>query len=111
MPAGQAPLRKAAVPVLVVVLLAALVVVSVWLVTRPGALVIQGEVAAPRVDVSARTSGRVAEIAADVGERVEAGQMLAELSNPQLVTAHAAASSGLEWRAPRRPLPARPGPR
>ncbi|MBK5925837.1 HlyD family secretion protein [Rhodobaculum claviforme] len=96
MQAQQAPLRKTAVPALVIAVLAALVAVSVWLVTRPGPLLIQGEVTAPRVDVSARTSGRVAEITSDVGGRVEAGQVLATLSNPQLVTAHAAASSGLD---------------
>lgn len=96
MPAKHDPIRKAAVPVLVIAVLAAMVALSVWWVTRPGPLLIQGEVAAPRVDVSARTSGRVADIAADVGGRVEAGQLLAELSNPQLVTAHAAASSGLD---------------
>lgn len=88
--------RKAAIPVLGVAFLAVLVALSVWWVTRPGLVLIQGEVAAPRVDVSARTSGRVEHISADLGMRIGAGQVLTELSNPQLVTAHAAASSGLD---------------
>lgn len=92
----QIPSRKAALPFLVAALIAISVAASVWWVTRPAALLIQGEVAAPRVDVSARTSGRVSEIMADLGGRVEAGQILAELSNPQLVTSHAATASGLE---------------
>ncbi|MDD7970613.1 HlyD family secretion protein [Roseinatronobacter alkalisoli] len=96
MPAQHDSRRKAALPLLVIAVLAALVAASVWWVTRPGPLLIQGEVAAPRVDVSARTSGRVDEIMADLGSRVESGQVLAELSNPQLVTAHAAAASGAE---------------
>lgn len=95
MPTQHNSAIKAAVPYLLIAVLAAMVAVSVWWVTRPGPLVIQGEIAAPRVDVSARTSGRVAQIKADLGTQVEAGQLLAVLSNPQLVTAHAAASSGL----------------
>lgn len=88
--------RKAALPFLVAALLAITVAAAVGWVTRPAALLIQGEVAAPRVDISARTSGRVAEIMAELGTQVEAGQILAELSNPQLVTSHAAAASGLD---------------
>lgn len=92
----QVPSRKALFPFVVLGLLAILVAASVWWVTRPAALLIQGEVAAPRVDVSARTSGRVVEIRAELGGRVEAGETLVELSNPHLVTSHAAAASGLE---------------
>ena len=92
---AQAP-RRSLLPLLVLAVLAGLVIGAVWWATRPGPLLIQGEVAAPRVDVSARTSGRVTRIEADLGQRVEGGQLLAELSNPQLVTAHAAAASGLE---------------
>lgn len=96
MPDRQTRSRRGVLPLLVLAALAALVALSVWWVTRPGPLLIQGEVAAPRVDVSARTSGRVAAVHADLGQRVEQGAPLAELSNPQLVTAHAAAASGLE---------------
>lgn len=93
-PEGSA--RNALLPFVLLAALALAVAVAVWWVTRPGPLLIQGEVAAPRVDVSARVSGRVAEVASDLGERVEAGLPLVTLSNPQLVTAHAAAASGLE---------------
>lgn len=87
--------RKPFLPFAVLALLVALVIAAVWWATRPGPLLIQGEVAAPRVDVSARISGRVMRIEADLGQRVEEGQSLAKLSNPQLVAAHAAAASGL----------------
>ncbi len=86
-------------PVLPFVVLGALALVvagCVWWVTRPGPLLIQGEVAAPRVDVSSRASGRVGEVTVDLGEPIEAGMLLVTLSNPQLVTAHATAASGLE---------------
>ncbi|MDT8854416.1 efflux RND transporter periplasmic adaptor subunit [Paracoccaceae bacterium Fryx2] len=92
----RAPAPRALLPFLLLAALAALVALSVWWVTRPGPLLVQGEVAAPRVDVSARASGRVAEVLADLGDRAEAGMLLVRLSNPQLVTAHAAAASGLE---------------
>ncbi|MFN3825550.1 MAG: HlyD family secretion protein [Pseudorhodobacter sp.] len=88
--------RKTIAPLLVLGLLAIVIAVSVWWITRPGPLLIQGEVAAPRIDVSARISGRVAEIEADLGGGVAEGQVLAELANPQLVTGHAAAASGVE---------------
>ncbi|MRH22932.1 HlyD family efflux transporter periplasmic adaptor subunit [Rhodovulum strictum] len=98
MSSQQVSSRKATLlPFVVITLLAISVAASLirW-VTRPAAVLVQGEVAAPRVDVSARTSGRVAEILAELGGRVEAGQILAELSNPQFVTSHAAAASGLD---------------
>jgi HlyD family secretion protein len=88
--------RKALLPFVLLAALALVVAGAVWWVTRPGPVLIQGEVAAPRVDVSARVSGRVAEVSADLGHRVEAGVRLVTLSNPQLVTAYAAAASGLE---------------
>ena len=83
-------------PFMVLAALALVVVGAVWWVTRPGPLLIQGEVAAPRVDVSARTSGRVADVTANLGQTIEAGVVLVTLSNPQLGTAHATAASGLQ---------------
>ena len=67
---AKAP-RRSLLPLLVLAVLAGLVIGAVWWATRPGPLLIQGEVAAPRVDVSARTSGRVTRIEADLGQRVE----------------------------------------
>ncbi|MBN2630781.1 MAG: efflux RND transporter periplasmic adaptor subunit [Rhodobacteraceae bacterium] len=93
-PESSAP--KATWAFVLLAVLALAVAGAVWWVTRPGPLLIQGEVAAPRVDVSARTSGRVSEVAVDLGDTVETGMVLVTLSNPQLVTAHAAAASGLE---------------
>lgn len=90
------PTSKALLPFLLLVILALVVAGAVWWVTRPGPMLIQGEVAAPRVDVSARTSGRIAEVFVDLGDTVGADMLLVTLSNPQLVAAHAAAASGLE---------------
>ncbi|AGT09164.1 HlyD family secretion protein [Paracoccus aminophilus] len=67
---------------------------ALWAMTRPAALVVQGEVEATRIDLASRVSGRVAEVAVDFGDRVQKGETLVLLSSPQLqagqVTAQAA---------------------
>ena len=67
-----------------------------WLATRPPPLVVQGEVSANRVDISPRVSGRVATLNVDVGDRVKRGDVLAVLSNPQLVAALETSQAALE---------------
>lgn len=88
--------RRSRLFYLVLVLLVAAAGYGVWSLTRPGPVVIQGEVAAPRVDVSARTSGRVVEIGADTGDRVTKGLRLVRLENPQLLTAYGQAEAALQ---------------
>lgn len=93
-PPTTAP-RKARLAYAVLLVIVAAVAVAIWALTRPGPVVIQGEVAAPRVDVSARISGRVAEIGADTGDSVTQGQLLVRLENPQLLTAYGQAEAAL----------------
>lgn len=69
--------------------------VLLWFATRPPELVVQGEVSADRVDVSARVSGRVAKLNADVGDLVKKGAVIAELESPQLVAAALATRAAL----------------
>jgi HlyD family secretion protein len=66
-----------------------------WFATRPPPLTVQGEVSANRVDISPRVNGRVTRLAADVGDRVERGQVIAELESPQLLAALTAAQAAL----------------
>jgi HlyD family secretion protein len=66
-----------------------------WFATRPPPLTVQGEVSADRVDISPRVSGRIIKLGADVGDTVEKGAVLAELENPELVAAVAAAQAAL----------------
>ncbi len=49
-------------------------------------LVIQGEVAANRVDISVRVQGRAAKLTADIGDKVRQGDLLLQLESPALVT-------------------------
>lgn len=86
---------RSLLPTLVLVIVAAVVGALVWLSTRPADQLVQGEVTAPTVDVSARTSGRVVALGPDVGDRAGQGAMLVTLENPQLVAGFAAAESGL----------------
>jgi HlyD family secretion protein len=58
--------------------------VALWSMTRPTALVVQGEVEATRIDLAARVSGRVAAVPVDFGDRVTKGQVVVELDSPQL---------------------------
>ena len=58
--------------------------VGLWFATRPAPLILQGEVSADRYDVSARVSGRVVELGADVGDTVEKGDLLVMLESPEL---------------------------
>ncbi|NSY41326.1 HlyD family secretion protein [Leisingera sp. ANG59] len=57
---------------------------GVWFATRPDPIILQGEVSADRYDVSARVSGRVVELGADVGDTVEKGDLLVMLESPEL---------------------------
>lgn len=49
-------------------------------------LVIQGEVAANRVDISVRVQGRAVELMADIGDKVKKGDLLLKLESPALET-------------------------
>lgn len=77
-----------------IIVLAALALL-LWFATRPPPLTVQGEVTANRVDVSARVSGRVIKLGADVGDTVEQGKVIAELESPELIAALGAVRAAL----------------
>lgn len=80
---------------LLAILVIAALGVLLWFATRPPPLVVQGEVAANRIDVSARAAGKVAKLSADVGDDVEADAVLVELESPELRAALAAAEASV----------------
>lgn len=94
-PSMPARPRSQVLPYVVLLILAALVAGLVWYATRPVVMLVQGEAEAPRVDVSARVPGRVVELGADVGDRVEQGALLVRLENAQLTTNLGAAQAAL----------------
>jgi HlyD family secretion protein len=70
---------------IVTLALAGIIGLSVWYLAKPEPLIIQGEADATRVDVAARVDGRVGRRPVERGDSVEAGQLLFEISNPELV--------------------------
>jgi HlyD family secretion protein len=59
---------------------------SVWYVTRPQPLLVQGEADATRIDIAARVDGRIEQRPVSRGDNVSAGQVLLTIENQQLLT-------------------------
>jgi HlyD family secretion protein len=68
--------------VLAVALVAALALLFWWL-SRPGPVLLQGQIEADSVRVAAKIGGRVASVEVEEGARVEAGDLVATLSTPE----------------------------
>jgi HlyD family secretion protein len=81
--------------ILAVALLSVMVSLSVWFLTQPQPLIIQGEADATRIDIASRVDGRVAERPVERGVDVTAGQLLFRIDNPELLTKLAEAQAGV----------------
>ena len=79
------------------VIVAAIVGLSAWYLTRPAPLLIQGEADSTRIDIAARVDGRISKIAVLRGQDVPAGAVLLRIDNPELVAklAEAVAAKGV----------------
>jgi HlyD family secretion protein len=80
--------------------LAALAVVSVagylvWVVRQPAAYLVQGEVEATRIDLSATVTARVLQTPVGFGDQVGAGDVVVRLESPQLLAQLATAKAAL----------------
>ena len=96
-PAGRADGTVHAI--LVAVIIVAIVGLSLWYLTRPAPLLVQGEIDSTRIDLAARVDGRVAKIRVARGETVAAQAALIDIDNPELVAKYheaAAARAGAE---------------
>jgi HlyD family secretion protein len=71
--------------IFVTVLIVLIVGLSLWYLTRPEPLVIQGEVDSTRMDIAARVDGRVAKISVSRGDNVAGEAPLVLVDNPELV--------------------------
>lgn len=81
------PLRASpAAAVIVAVTVAAIVGSSLWYLTQPRPLLVQGEADATRIDIAARVDGRIGQRPVSRGDDVAAGQTLLAIDNPQLLT-------------------------
>src|SRR6516165_5915800 len=82
--AGPRPLRTPAI--LVAIIVGAIIGLSLWYLVQPQPLLVQGEADATRVDIAARIDGRVGNRPVERGDKVAAGAILYEITNPQLLT-------------------------
>jgi HlyD family secretion protein len=83
--------------IVLAVIVAAIVGLSAWYLTRPAPLLIQGEADSTRIDIAARVDGRISKIAVQRGQNVPAGAVLLQIDNPELVAklAEAVAAKGV----------------
>jgi HlyD family secretion protein len=75
----------------VALLLAAIFASSIWYLSRPAPLIIQGEADSRRVDIAARVDGRVGQLPVVRGQTVAAGAVLLRIDNPELAARYAEA--------------------
>ena len=69
--------------IIVGVVAAVIVALSAYYLLRPEPLLVQGEVAATRLDIAARVDGRVKNIPVERGQNVTAGAVLVQIDNPE----------------------------
>src|SRR5262249_37969269 len=89
-PAEAAKPARPSLPAIIVgVVIAVIGSLSIWYLVRPVPLIVQGEVAATRLDIAARVDGRVADIPVVRGQNVAAGAVLVKIDNPETIAKHA----------------------
>jgi HlyD family secretion protein len=80
------PRRTGLVPAVILSLIVvAIVAMSLWYLTWPSPLIIQGEADSTRIDIAARVDGRLAKMLVKRGDNVTAGQELLDIDNPELL--------------------------
>lgn len=88
-PAARPPVARrrsgTASSVILTLIVAAIVASSVWYLTWPAPLIIQGEADSTRIDIAARVDGRLARMPVKRGDNVAAGQTLLEIDSPELL--------------------------
>ena len=89
--------KAAPTAIALAVIVAVIVGLSAWYLSRPVPLMIQGEADSTRIDIAARVDGRVAKIPVQRGQDVQAGAILLQIDNPELVAklAEAVAAKGV----------------
>ena len=93
--------RNAVLAVLAVVVVAGFLV---WSVRQPATYLVQGEVEATRIDLSAMVTARVSDTPLGFGDRVSAGALVVQLESPQLVAQLATAQAGIAVASANRDL-------
>lgn len=77
------------------IVVAVLLAIGLWLASRPAPEQLQGMVDADEVNVATKALARIDRLLVDEGARVRAGQVLAELSSPEIAGGQAQAKGAL----------------
>jgi HlyD family secretion protein len=77
--------RPSAAGIIVVVLVAVMVGLSVWYLSRREPLVVQGEIQSRTFDMAARVDGRIGQIVVTRSQNVHQGDPLIRIDNPELL--------------------------
>src|SRR5262245_27751705 len=85
LPATKAKRSRGTPAAVLNLIVAAIVGLSAWYLTRPTPLMIQGEADSTRIDIAARVDGRLSKLLVQRGEMVAAGQKLLDIDNPELL--------------------------
>lgn len=85
-PISEATPTSKAAAIFVALFMSGMIGLSIWYVTRPQPLLVQGEADATRIDIAARIDGRVEQRPVSRGDNVSAGQILLTIENQQLLT-------------------------
>lgn len=89
--------RRGSGAIVVIGLLAAAIIIAAasWLLIRPPALVLQGEVDATQINIASKAGGRIKSLPVTRGDTVKAGDTLVELDGPELKAKLAKARAAL----------------
>jgi HlyD family secretion protein len=88
-PAAPKQAATARVPsIIVVAVIAAVAILSIYYLVRGQPLLVQGEVDATRFDIAARVDGRVGEVPVQRGQNVDANAVLVRIDNPETIAKH-----------------------
>ena len=94
-PPAAKPPRSGTLPALILTaIVGGIVALSVWHLTWPAPLIIQGEADSTRIDIAARVDGRLSKLLVKRGDNVTAGQELLDIDNPELLAKLAEAKAG-----------------
>ncbi len=88
--------RVRPIAIIVALVVVAVVVVGLWLASRPAPEQLQGMVDADEVNVGTKALARVERLIAEEGQRVQAGTLLATLSSPEIAGSQAQAQGALD---------------
>ena len=92
----EVPSRKRPILYGGLVFIAVVLIAGLWLASRPARPALQGEVDADSINISTKALSRMDRLLVQEGDRVRAGQLLAELSSPEIVNGQRQAQAALD---------------